>query len=191
MKTFMFLLLGLSLGLGCARVRVEAPKEPIKVDVSMRLDIYQHIEKDIDKIENMVSGPEEKPKPADKQSLLEFFIRDAYADEELSPEVQQAASRRKDRRAELVSWQEKGVIGENRSGLVQIRMPEKANSTAEALVAAENNDRMVIYQEVAKKNGSSIAEVQRLYAKRLQADAPTGTPIEIQNAAGTYEWQIK
>ena len=38
------------IGLGCARVRVEAPKEAIKVDISMRLDVYQHVQKDIDEI---------------------------------------------------------------------------------------------------------------------------------------------
>jgi uncharacterized protein YdbL (DUF1318 family) len=53
-------------------------------------------------------------------------------------------------------------------------------------VNAENSDRMTIYQSVAKKNGSSVEEVQSLYAKRLQADAPAGTPIETESG-----WIIK
>ncbi|MDD5729736.1 MAG: hypothetical protein PHN57_01210, partial [Candidatus Omnitrophica bacterium] len=53
--------------LGCARVRVEAPKEPIKVDISMRLDIYQHVTKDINDIENIVTGSEGKDKKAGGQ----------------------------------------------------------------------------------------------------------------------------
>jgi len=38
--------MGVFLTVGCAKVQVQAPKEPIKVDISMRLDVYQHVEKD-------------------------------------------------------------------------------------------------------------------------------------------------
>ena len=98
-KNVLFALIFLA-GLGCARVRVEAPKEAIKVDVSMRLDIYQHVEKDIDNIENMVSAK-------DKHSLLGLFETKAYADDNLGPQVQQAIERRKDRRADLIALEEK------------------------------------------------------------------------------------
>ena len=96
MKIFLILFLGLAAGLGCARVRVEAPKEPIKVDISMRLDIYQHVEKDIDAIENIVSGPPGEQKAADKgkQSFLSYFLETAFAEGSLSPEVEKAALRR-------------------------------------------------------------------------------------------------
>jgi uncharacterized protein YdbL (DUF1318 family) len=51
---------------------------------------------------------------------------------------------------------------------------------------------MVIYREVARKNGASVEEVQKLYAKRLQSDAPAGTPIEVLDAAtGRYQWKVK
>ena len=43
MKTAALLILAIIISLGCAKVQVQAPKEPIKVDISMRLDIYQHI----------------------------------------------------------------------------------------------------------------------------------------------------
>jgi len=193
MKISLFFLLSAVFILGCARVRVEAPKEPIKVDISMRLDIYQHVTKDIDDIENIVSGAKTAPEKKDKQSGLNYFMATAFAQEVgLSPEVEQAALRRKDRRAELNSWQEKGVAGENKSGLVEIRSPEKADSSVKSLVEAENNDRMTIYQAIAKKNGTSVGDVQELYAKRLQNNAPSGTPIEVLNeATGSYEWQLK
>jgi len=180
--------------LGCARVRVEAPKEPIKVDISMRLDIYQHIEKDIDAIESIVSGSKEKQKTEakDNQSLLGGFILNAYAQEGLSPEVERSALKRKDRLSELSSWEEKGVVGENRLGLVEIRNSGAAGPSVGQLVNSENSDRMTIYQEVAKKNGTSVEEVQKLYAKKLQANAPSGTPIEALNeSTGQYEWKTK
>lgn len=176
---------------GCARVRVEAPKEPIKIDISMRLDIYQHVEKDINAIEDIVSGPQNKNKPSNNHSFLSYFIKDVYA-QNFNPEIEEAALRRKDRRQDLISWQEKSVLGENKSGLVEIRDSRSAADSLRQLVDIENKDRMIIYQALAKKNGTSVEEVQKIYAKRLQTDAPPGTPIEIFNsAASNYEWKLK
>ena len=191
MKTFILALAGLIVCTGCARVRVEAPKDPIKVDISMRLDVYQHVEKDIDAIEDIVSGSKTEPQSKVYQNLLGLFVEDAYASEGLSPAVEQAALRRKDRLSELTSWQSQGVVGENRSGLVEIRNSEKADASVKALVAAENSDRMVIYQGIAEKNGTSVAEVQKLYAKHLQDAAPGGTPIEVSDGASASQWKIK
>jgi uncharacterized protein YdbL (DUF1318 family) len=190
MKKYFAVFLFLILGLGCARVSVEAPKDPIKVDVSMRLDIYQHIEKDIDQIENMVTGSEKKVPVKGTQSLLGFFVSDAYAQEALSPEVEAAVAGRRDRRSMLSALEAQGIVGENRSGLVEIRNSQMA-AAAEDLVRLENQDRMVIYNSVAQKNGSPLREVQRLYAKRLQADAPSGTPIEILSEDGSSSWTVK
>jgi len=190
MKKGLFFLLSIVFILGCARVRVEAPKEPIKVDISMRLDIYQHVAKDIDEIENIVSGPKEKLQPKNGSSLLDYFVSCAYAQEGLSPQVQEAALRRKDRRSGLISLQEKGVIGENKLGFLELR--GSSSPDAEQLIEQENNDRMIIYAAVANKNGTSVEEVQKLYAKRLQQDAPAGTPIEVLNeSSGVYEWKQK
>jgi len=187
MRFFLILLLVISFSLGCAKVRVGGTKDPIKVDISMRLDIYQHVQKDIDAIESIVSGSKDNKKAADKQSLLGIFVREAYAQEGLSPEVEQAALRRKDRLIELSSWEAKGVIGENKNGLVEIRNSQGADSAAGQIVAGENADRMIIYQSVANKNGTSVEEVQKLYAKRLQTNAPAGTPVETPDGA----WKVK
>lgn len=192
MKTIFILILCVIFSLGCARVKVGGSKEPIKVDISMRLDIYQHVAKDIDDIENIVSGQEAKPVKKDTQGSLNLFIATCFAQESaLSPEVEQAALRRKDRRPELIAWQEKGVVGENSSGLLEIMARAKADTSLEALVKAENKDRKIIYEAVAEKNGTSVEEVQKLYAKRLQNDAPGSTPIEVLNEIGKYEWRNK
>lgn len=191
-KNILIVMLGVVFCLGCARVRVEGSKEPIKVDISMRLDVYQHVQKDISAIEDIVSGSGGSTQPADKQSLLDYFVSRAYAQEELDPQVEQAALRRKARRDEIASWQEKRVIGEDRAGLLQVRIPEASNPSLEQLVEAENADRMTIYNALAKKNQTSVETIQELYAQRLQKDAPPGTPVEVVNAAsGTYEWLLK
>jgi len=187
MRFFLILLLGISFSLGCARMQVGGTKDPIKLDISMRLDIYQHVEKDIDAIESIVSGSQDNKKAADKQSLLGIFVGEAYAQEALSPEVEQAALRRKARLIELSSWEAKGVIGENRNGLAEVRNAQGADSAAGQIVSGENADRMIIYQSVAHKNGTSVEEVQKIYAKRLQSNAPAGTPIETPDGS----WKVK
>ena len=187
MKKIILMVVGiLVIGMGCARVRVEAPKEPIKVDISMRLDIYQHVAKELDDIENIVSGGK------DKGSLLNIFVTDAYAQGSLSPDVEKAALSRKDRRPMLAALEQKGVVGENRSGLVEVMPGQNADASVNELVSKENSDRAVIYRSVAAKNGVSLDEVQKMNAKRLQSDAPSGTQMEVLNGqSGSYEWKIK
>lgn len=177
--------------LGCARVRVEAPKEPIKLDVSMRIDVYQHVQKDIDAIEDIVSGSAGQSAAAGPQSRLQFFTGIAYAEEELDPSVKEAALRRKDRLAALHAALQQGIIGENKSGLVAVVNQAAADSSVQSLVSEENNDRMMIYQALAAKNNTSVADIQSVYASRLQNDAPSGAFIEARTGSGTYEWKRK
>ena len=191
MKKFWIIFVVLVAFFGCARVRVEAPKDPIKLDISMRLDIYQHVAKDIDAIEDIVSGNgPKKTAPGKKGSMLDVFVRDAYAQDSFGPEVEKAAYSRRDRKSELDSWEEKGVIGENKLGMVEIR--GSADSSTNALIDAENSDRMVIYKAIANKNGISVEEVQKIYAKKLQDGAASETPVESLNeSTGQYEWKVK
>jgi uncharacterized protein YdbL (DUF1318 family) len=184
MKELPMIIVSLLVLAGCARITVDAPKDPIKLDVTMRLDIYQHIQSDIDDIENMVTGGNnKKAKTSDKHSFLDLIIAKSYAEDGFGTDVQEAVQRRKDRRDELISLEQAGSIGENKNGMVVV----KGNAGgAQALVTAENADRRMIYQAVADKNGSSIDDVAKIYAKRLQNDAPSGTPIETDGG-----WQIK
>ncbi|MBU0467418.1 MAG: YdbL family protein [Nanoarchaeota archaeon] len=190
MKEFFVGVAVLFIGLGCARVRVEAPKEPIKVDISMRLDIYQHVAKDIDAIEDLVTGAGSSKSAGSRNLFTGILIGTAYAQEGLSPEVEQAALRRRDRRSDLVSWEARGVIGENKLGLVEVRKSDMADSTVTQLVGAENNDRMIIYKAIAQKNGASLDEVQKMYAEKIQETVPQGTPVEVVSGGG-YEWKVK
>jgi uncharacterized protein YdbL (DUF1318 family) len=181
-----------ALSFGCARVRVEAPKEPIKVDISMRLDVYQHVAKDIDDIENIVSGGSQPKPAAGPQSMLPSFVGIAHAEEGMGSTVESAALRRKNRRAQISALEANGVIGENKVGLISIQKPGSANDATESLVIAENRDRMEIYRGIASKNGTMVQDVQKLYSKRLQKDAPAGTPIEVLDEnSGRSSWQVK
>lgn len=112
MKKLYVSVLCVFLALGCARVMVETPKEPIKIDVSMRVDIYQHIQNDIDAIEGVVSGSQTQAQTPDKHSKLNFFIGTAFAQDDLDPAVKEAALRRKARLSALQSLMSQGAIGE-------------------------------------------------------------------------------
>jgi uncharacterized protein YdbL (DUF1318 family) len=192
MRIFLILLLALVVSLGCARVKVEAPEKPIKIDITMRIDVYQHVVKDLNSIEDMVSGSKQEPSPKPNQKgELNLFVTCAFAQEGLGPEVQAAVNNRIKRRSLLADRQAKGVIGENRMGLVEIRNPAAADATAQQLVRDENNDRMTIYKSVAEKNGAPLRGTQEANAARLQQDAPAGTPIEVVNEAGASEWRVK
>jgi uncharacterized protein YdbL (DUF1318 family) len=174
---------------GCASVSVRAPKEPIKVDISMRLDIYQHVQQDIDEIESLVSGG------GGSSSLIDpfkFFVGVAYAQGGLSAGVKEAALRRKERRPRLMGHLASGVIGENAYGFLEIRKAGQADSTINNIVAGENNDRDLIYKAIAFGNGAPLEGVQTMYAARLQNDAPAGTPVQsLDRSTNRYEWRIK
>ncbi|MCM8787673.1 MAG: YdbL family protein [Candidatus Omnitrophica bacterium] len=176
--------------ISCAKVQVQAPKEPIKVDITMRLDVYQHIIKDIDAIEDIVSGKSEKPTSKNNYEIFELFINTAYA-QQLSEEIEEAALRRKNRLAQLTNLQRQGIVGENRFGFIEIRA-QNVDTTIVKLVEDENNDRKLIYQALAKKNGVSVESIQELYAKKLHESAPSGTPIEVLDATtGKYVWKVR
>ena len=191
-RKYSVVVLVLIMALGCARVRVEAPKEPIKVDVSMRIDVYQHIQKDIDAIEDIVSGSGAEASSTDQQSMLDLFIGNAYAQDELDASIKEAALRRKMRLPELQSLMSQGIIGENKSGLLEIVDAATADSATKEIVDKENIDRILIYEELARRNNTSLKEIQDIYAARLQQDAPVGTPMEVLNrSTGVSEWKNK
>ena len=192
MKVFFITLTVMIFMMGCARVNVGGAKEPIKLDIAMRLDVYQHVEKDIDAIESIVSGPKDKEKSSDKQSFLSLGASIVYAEEELSPEAEQAALRRKARTNDIYALERKGVIGENRIGLLELRDSSQGVASVKQLIESENKDRIIICEIVAAKNNIPLDDLNKIYAKRLHNDAPAGTPIEVlDQATGAYEWKIK
>ena len=164
-------------GLGCARVQVEAPKDPIKMDISMRLDVYQHVTKDIDQIEELVSEPK-------TTAFADFLVETAYASD-LDPAVEEAASRRRGRHDQIVSLESQGIVGVNSSGLLAVR--GAADAATQQLVDAENQDRSMIQQALAAKNGTSVEDVQKVYAEKLRGKVPSGTPIQDPDGS----WTVK
>ncbi len=165
--------------MGCARVNIQSDK-PIKVDVTMRLDVYQHVAQDANAIENMISPKEEKSLGSNQSSFLTLGVVEAYAQEEggYPLEVRDAIERRKLRRDDLVAWEAKGAIGENEGGMVEVRDSSLGGEEVSSLVEKENKDRRIIYQYVSEKNSATFEDTAKVFGKRIQEDAPVGTPIE-------------
>jgi uncharacterized protein YdbL (DUF1318 family) len=118
-------------------------------------------------------------------------VIDAYA-QSAAEDVETATDNRRERRADLYILEQKGVIGENKSGLVQVMPGHEADAAAKAMAAQENNDRVIIFNSVAAKNGQPMVDIQTMNAKNFQCDVPSGTPIEVPSAqGGAYEWKVK
>ncbi len=175
---------------GCARVSIDS-KDPIKLDISMRVDVYQHVARDVDSIEDMIAGPreEQEAEAPQKTSLLDLIVPAAYAGElsDFPDEVVVAIERRKERRVRIVLLESQGYIGENERGLVDIFDKASLDPGRVTMIEEENKDRLVIFEYVAEKNGASVEETGRVFADRIQKDAVAGTPIE----ESPGEWVVK
>lgn len=175
---------------GCARARVDVggTEKPIKVDVTMRVDVYQHVVQQADDIENMIRGTSEpkveESKPQSSLSL--FFVKDAWAGE-ISASVEEAIQNRKARLELINKLLTTGAIGENNQGEVQIRDISKLSVQDQSAVSDENDDRRKIYRDLAQQNGASMEEIRSIYTEKMQQLAPTGSPI--QDASGN--WSVK
>lgn len=180
-KTPFVLFLLVAALVGCASVEVKAPKEPIKMDIAMRLDVYQHVVKDADSIEDIVEGRSSGQAATMVSSVAGFWVKEAYAEDGLGSEATEAAYRRRDRRAELTSLEISGALGEGNDGLVALR---QGGGSAPSVLSAENADRLVIYRAIARKNGSSVQDVQKIYAERIRAGLPAGA--HVQNPDGSW-----
>ncbi|MGE5280566.1 MAG: DUF1318 domain-containing protein [Deltaproteobacteria bacterium] len=178
----------MALAAGCAHVSV-ATKEPIKLDVSMRVDVYQHVERDVNAIEDMITGPPAAPGAAEKTSLMDLLVPAAYAapSSGLPDEVAVAIERRKERRPQILLLASQGYIGENASGFLDIFDKASLDPGKRSMVEEENKDRLVIFAYVAKKNGASVEETGKVFADRIQQDAAAGTPIEESSG----KWVVK
>ena len=159
---------------GCARVSVQPP-EPIKVDINMRVDVYQHVVQDVESINDQIYGPENK----ELNSI--FGLSVVYA-QDLSNKASEAIARRKDRVSKIEDYFAKGYIGENRKALLEIvgNVPADIKSEVKAAIDQENKDRDIIYKATAEKNNTDISGVRNVFFKSDYKRAPSGFWFETE-----------
>ena len=170
--------------IGCAKVSVET-KKPIKLDINMRVDIYQHVVDDVESVNDQIYGTKEN----DFNAI--FIFSDAYA-ADLSQEAADAILRRKERTGQMEEYFSKGYIGEDRNAFLRIRenIPLDMKNGLEESVEEENRDRDIIYRAIAKKNNTDILEVKKIFFEDDYQRAASGGWFEVYKD-GKYIWVEK
>lgn len=143
-----------------------ATGEPIKVDINMRLDVYQYNA-------TGTNAPASSVKPGPDQS----------------PEA-----RRRNRMADIQTFKGNQLVGEGRDGLVVIR-PKAQEEKPEyrdyirLTVDAENSDRIELMKTMAENQKTSLPEIQSKQAEIWRNRSFKGEWIEIPGPEpGQWIW---
>ncbi len=150
---------------GCAGPTVNlATSEPIKVDIAMRLDVYQHTKQ---------PG---KAVPA------------APTNTTLDPEVA-----RRNRMAEIQEFKNQRLVGEGRDGLLAVRVesPGDFGDYVRKTVAAENADRSALMKSLSEREKSALPDVQARQAELWRKRSFKDEWIESPSPDGTWQWVQK
>lgn len=98
-----------------------------------------------------------------------------------TPEVMAAIESRRARFPQLAAAMSGGCAGENNQGLVEARPGSGCPPDLNALIAAENRDRMLIYRTLVEQNNmppEDLARVQAAFAKTNRERAAAGTWVQ-------------
>jgi uncharacterized protein YdbL (DUF1318 family) len=154
-----------SLG-GCKAPTVNlATSEPIKVDINMRLDVYQF------------SSPTTQ-KPAQAQA---------------SPSARTPESRRRNRMADIQQFKNQRLVGESHEGLLVIRTKPDGEfgDYVRITVEEENADRTELMKSLAESQKTSLPEIQAKQAELWRNRSFKGEWIETPGPDGTWKWVQK
>ncbi|GAB4168368.1 MAG: hypothetical protein Fur0032_06610 [Terrimicrobiaceae bacterium] len=138
--------------------------EPIKVDISMRLDVYQH------------GG-----------NKTASSVKAAAA-----PATPDPASRRRNRMADIQKFKNERLVGEGRDGLVAVvnLPPGEYGDYVRKLVAEENADRLEQMKDLAEARKISLADIQKEQAVLWINRSFVGELVEMSSGDG-WTWQPK
>jgi hypothetical protein len=148
---------------GCSAPTVNlATGEPIKVDIAMRLDVYNHNKE-----------PAAKAAGTSPTSDTETRRRNRMAD------IQNFKNSR------LIGEGRDGLLS------VRVDSPGDAGDYVRKTVAAENEDRTALMKAAAEKGEKSLAAVQAEQGVLWQKRSFEGELIELANPDGTFSWSPK
>jgi uncharacterized protein YdbL (DUF1318 family) len=152
---------------GCAVPVNVMTRKPLAVDVTVRMDIYQH--------KVATTGDTEAAAPAGDAGT---------SDEE---------TRRRERMGQIQAFKNSRLVGENHEGLLTIMRlpPGDYGRQVESVVAAENADRRELMQAEATSRRVPLATVQAEQAAQWRDHAFPGEWVEEQQADKTWRWVQK
>jgi uncharacterized protein YdbL (DUF1318 family) len=157
------LLVVLLAGCKAPTVNLSTP-DPIKVDINMRVDIYER------------GGGSAAPKPPAPSADL--------------PAVD---ARRRARMGDVQNFKNSRLVGENRQGLLVVRdQPEGSYGRfVEKTVAEENADRMVVMRQLAAERNMSLEDIQAQQGELWRNRSFSGEWIEVSAGPGAWTWAQK
>ena len=145
---------------------------------------------------NLPEGPESAVFLYAVNSVLEFFVPDAHAQQPdfkiNTPQINAIKSRMAQRQRQYLNgWFDAAAIGFTHDGLVSIRdrsaVALSDRRQLESVVADENRDRKAVYREIAVANGQPDwqNDVQQTWAKEWVRNARKGWYY--QDAGGNWK----
>lgn len=165
-------LAALTLG-GCKLPSVNlATNEPIKVDIDMRLDVYQHTDG------TSAAAPKPSPTPSAGNT---------------QPRSTDPEERRKDRAADIQTFKNSRLVGERHDGLLEV-INEPAGEYGDYVrqtVARENTDRRAEMKTAADERKISVEEVQKSQGALWANRSFSGEWIEVAAPDGSWKWEQK
>ncbi|GIX45843.1 MAG: lipoprotein [Candidatus Tectimicrobiota bacterium] len=198
MRAALWLVVGLGVlgAITCARVTINVyfPAAQIR-------DAAEKIESEV---RHGTPPPAETPTPPRPQSRRPWPFRLALGPPAAqaqaiditltSPAIRRLVESRKQRYPQLVPFFQRGALGENNRGLVEVRQLQglslQERARLQALVAAENADRQRLYLELAKANNlpeARVPDIAAIFAEVNRKEAQPGWWI--QEADG--RWHTK
>ena len=151
---------------GCKAPTVNlATSDPIKVDINMRLDVYQY------------------SSPTTKKSTTP----------QPTPTPQNPETRRRNRMADIQLFKNERLVGERHDGLLVIlKKPEgEYGDYVRVTIEEENADRMQLMKSLADGEKTSLPEVQTKQAELWRNRSFKGEWIETQASDGSWQWVQK
>jgi len=140
------------------------------------------------------AAPAEKPAPTSSLDLA-WGVKTAYAEVNIdvsTPAIRGIKESIKSRYSQLKTFYDKGAIGENNKGLIEIKDTAGLNlqekSLVNKLIDQENKDRAALYSEIAGANklgAESVSQIKKIFANSWREKSQSGWWI--QNDGGNWE----
>jgi hypothetical protein len=149
---------------GCSSIPIDVgTSEAVKVDIAMKVDVYQH---------------------ADPQAGKKVVVQ---------PPPTDVAKSRRDRMAEIQILKNSRLVGESHAGSLAVRNlpPGEYGDYVRTTVDAENADRARLLEKLAKEKGLPVADAEKQQAELFRKNAFPGEWIEVPDAEGKFAWKQK
>lgn len=182
------LVMFLAFSLSCITVNIYFPEATVKQAAE---EIVEEIRKKEEKDVSVLEALESRMARTERSGFSFVPAAYAYAQEETTvstPAIRALKESLKNRFTALKPFFERGNVGENNKGLVEIRdeaalnLKDKAN--LRNLVREENGDREKLYAEVAKAlkiEASQISRIQTIFAENWIKSASSGWWVQQEN----------